>query len=314
MAKYSKRFTAKLKDALDFTMAEIRGIIVLAIIICLVITATCIVNYISLHKSCQFQPDKSTEIADFFAYQKHLQDSVTLARKQKYTRSDSHYMHPHAFCADTMSINDWMHMGFNLKKATQINKYLSKGGKIRTAEDLKKIYCINDYEYQQLKPYIQFAATPATLSAHAQHNISYTTPQTAKMYKFQINLNAEDSLGLLRVPKVGPKTASKIIRYRNKLGGYYKIEQLQEIYGMDSLQYEQIKSYFFIDTSLIVKININTADIKTMAKHPYIDYFVAKSLVIYREQNGPYTSIEDIKKVIHFYDELYDKLLHYISI
>lgn len=311
MAKSSGRFTAKIKDVLDFTMAETRGIIVLVIIICLVITATCIVSYISLHKSYKLQQNDNTEIADFFAYQKHIQDSIALTRRQKYTHNMPHYMHPHTFCADTMTINDWINMGFNRKKATQINKYMSKGGKIRTAEDLKKIYCINNYEYQQLKPYIQFAYTTAT---HTQHATGHNTPLTAKMYKFQINLNTEDSLGLLRVPKVGPKTASKIIRYRNKLGGYYQVNQLREIYGIDSTQYEQIKPYFYIDTSLIVKININTADIKSMSKHPYIDYFVAKSLVIYREQNGPYSSVEDIKKVIHFYDELYEKLLHYITI
>ena len=98
------------------------------------------------------------------------------------------------------------------------------------------------------------------------------------------------------------------------MGGFYKVEQLKEVYGIDSNRFEMISKYFVVDQNNIKKININTADVKTIAKHPYIEYHAAKNIVNYREQHGFYTSVADIKKAVRFYDELYQKIVPYLTI
>ena len=143
MAKRPHRFKTKLKDAFDFTLSEIRGMLVLIIILCLLISATCIVSYISLHRQWTASKDKSEEIDNFFAYQQYLQDSIAKTKYYNYSFRRQE-LKPFFFCPDTMKTNDWLKMGFSKKKAEQINKYLSKGAKSHTAADLKKIYCISD--------------------------------------------------------------------------------------------------------------------------------------------------------------------------
>src|SRR5665647_1059817 len=48
----------------------------------------------------------------------------------------------------------------------------------------------------------------------------------------RLDLNSADSLHLLEIPGIGPVFASRIIRYRTLLGGYYAVDQLREVYGM----------------------------------------------------------------------------------
>lgn len=312
MAKPSRNFKTKLKDAFDFTMSEIRGMIVLIILLCLLISITCTISYISVHKQWKADKDKSAEIDNFFAYQQYLQDSIAKNKFLTPSYQQQQQLKPFLFCPDTMKTNDWLKMGFSKKKAEQINNYLSKGGKIHTAEDLKKIYCINEQEYQQIKNYVQIK--PSSPRSDTRSKEYFNKNNISKMYDISLNINTEDSIGLQRIPGIGPKIAGRIINYRNKLGGYYSVDQLKEVYGIDSLKYEQIKTYFYIDSADITLININTADIKTMVKHPYIDYFIAKSLVIYRDKHGDFSSVQDIKKAVHFYDELYNKLLPYLTI
>ena len=52
-----------------------------------------------------------------------------------------------------------------------------------------------------------------------------------------IDLNSADTLLLTRVPGIGASFARRIYKYRELLGGYYVVEQLQEVYGMDRERY-----------------------------------------------------------------------------
>ena len=71
---------------------------------------------------------------------------------------------------------------------------------------------------------------------------------------------------------MGDKYASRIVRYRNLLGGFYAKEQLLEVYGIDSALFHQISPYILLEDDTLRKININTCGIKDLAVHPYVFY------------------------------------------
>jgi DNA uptake protein ComE-like DNA-binding protein len=137
-----------------------------------------------------------------------------------------------------------------------------------------------------------------------------------EVYKpaFIIEINSADSLDLLSVPGIGPFFSLKILRYREKLGGYFSVNQLLEIKGMDPGKLKRMKPYFRVDTSGIRKIPLNTVDFKVLLKHPYSNYQVAKAIVKFRQSYGTIQNLDEIRKSGLMPDSLFIKLKPYLSL
>ncbi len=109
-----------------------------------------------------------------------------------------------------------------------------------------------------------------------------------------MDLNTSDSASLESLPGIGPVLSSRIIKYRNLIGGYISVSQLKEVYGLPEETYERISSMLFADTMRISKIRINEADYKEMIRHPYFQKNVVPGIIKYRELNGKVTGIQDL--------------------
>jgi DNA uptake protein ComE-like DNA-binding protein len=139
-------------------------------------------------------------------------------------------------------------------------------------------------------------------------------PISITSVKKPINLNTVDSLELISFKGIGPVTASRILNYRKKLGGYIANSQLKEVYGVNEDWYIKFKDEFFCNTGDIVRININKASIDELKNHPYIDHKVANSIFWMRQNHGLYKNIEDIMKSDLINEELFSKIAPYISV
>jgi len=129
----------------------------------------------------------------------------------------------------------------------------------------------------------------------------------------KLELNRCDSSEIVVIPQFGSKRSQKLVEYRDALGGFYSFEQVKEIFILQNIEVEFLKKYFTLDISLIRKININSATYKELVSHPYIDSYLAKLIIHYREKNGKFTSMEEIQKATHAYQELVDKLGYYVE-
>ncbi len=83
-----------------------------------------------------------------------------------------------------------------------------------------------------------------------------------------IDLNTADTTLLKRVPGIGSSFARRIVKYRELLGGYYVVEQLQEVYGMDRERYNAIYPYFTVGTA----VRPLTLTIDSISYHPYLSW------------------------------------------
>ena len=83
-----------------------------------------------------------------------------------------------------------------------------------------------------------------------------------------IDLNTADTTLLKRVPGIGNSFARRIVKYRDLLGGYYVVEQLQEVYGMDRERYDAIYPYFTVGTA----VRPLTLTIDSISYHPYLSW------------------------------------------
>ena len=158
----------------------------------------------------------------------------------------------------------------------------------------------------------------STLEANESKNITIkeqTISQFPVRDSVYLDLNASDTLYLQEVRGVGKVRARNIYKYGQKLGGYISVNQLKEVYSIDSATFEQIKPHFYAGKTEIRKVNINSDDPKYLARHPYIDFALAKALIRFRKKyEKDFNSIEEIKQIHLMDEETYNKLRPYIKL
>ena len=125
-------------------------------------------------------------------------------------------------------------------------------------------------------------------------------PYTKRTEKdVMVELNSADTLQLQELRGIGPGFARRIVKYREKLGGYYAKEQLMEVYGFTDSLYKQVSPHVTVDASKIQKLNINELGIAELKRHPYISFFEAKAIVEYRNslKSGRIESLDELAKL-----------------
>jgi DNA uptake protein ComE-like DNA-binding protein len=143
---------------------------------------------------------------------------------------------------------------------------------------------------------------------------SYTRPPVPPKKTFTVDANTADTLDLQEIRGIGSVLARRIVNYRNLLGGFIAKEQLLEVWGIDSTKYAVVKDAFVLKNTQITKININTVDIQTLKKHPYMDYYLAKAIVQDREKNGLFDSLDDLLRVEMLDNPTFMKIKPYLSV
>ncbi|MEO6852242.1 MAG: helix-hairpin-helix domain-containing protein [Mucilaginibacter sp.] len=128
-----------------------------------------------------------------------------------------------------------------------------------------------------------------------------------------IELNAADSAKLTELNGIGPSFAKRIISYRKRLGGFYRKDQLMEVFGLDSSMYSDLKGQVSADPSRIRKINVNTATFEALSRFPYLSYKQANAVIRFREQHGDYEALTDLKNIAIMDDKTLSKIAPYIA-
>lgn len=217
-----------------------------------------------------------------------------------------------SFDPNLIDTDDWQRLGLSAKQAAVMTRYKDKGGKYFKKEDLQKMYVISPEMYERLIPYISIVPD------HDRQQQRLSPEHPAKRYPAQqkfvfIPLNTADTLQLMEVSGVGPAFARRIFNYRQRLGGFYKKEQLLEVYGLDSLKYAEIKDQLSLDDQALTRINLNTALFDDLKNHPYLKYKQVNAIIQFRKQHGNYGNIADLRKVAILSAETIEKLAPYIS-
>ncbi len=302
----------QVKDYFTFSKKERRGIFVLLVIIFLIIVVYIILPYL-----------KKDQIVDFTGFEKDIEafeesqrksDSIKkVAQNKPYSSlktselTAEQKITPFEFNPNNLPPKKWKELGLTDKQIIIIKNYESKGGKFYKKEDLKKIYSISEDVFKILEPFIIIPE-----DSKRKDNIVEFSKEKAEIT--MVELNSADETVLVQLKGIGPSFSKRIIKYRNMLGGFYKKEQLLEVYGMDKTRYNGFIASVEINPDLVKKINLNTATFKTILKHPYFDYNTTKLLIEYRAKQEQIISLDDLKEVMEINDSLYNKISPYLKI
>ena len=140
--------------------------------------------------------------------------------------------------------------------------------------------------------------------------------QSAPAYRRQpltVELNSADTLTLQLLHGIGPAFARRIVRYRERLGGYRSAEQLLEVYGFTPELLVHIAPHLTVDTTAIHRIPINTVELKQLIKHPYIEYYQARDIVTLRSRGMRFLSADDLRAIPSMSDSTLVRILPYVD-
>lgn len=127
-----------------------------------------------------------------------------------------------------------------------------------------------------------------------------------------IDINTADSATWVALNGIGPGFAKRIITYREKLGGFYQVDQLKEVYGLDSIWVNENKALLKVGAGVYRFLKINQLEWKDF-RHPYLPYGQSKVILAYRKQHGPLKDFETLQQ-IQLLDHLaWKKLKPYVS-
>lgn len=227
--------------------------------------------------------------------------------------------------------NQLLRLGLAPFQVRSIYRYRAKGGVFSTADDFRRVYRLTNGQWERLAPYIYIgrkyrlvSVPPRQYPDHSSKNVLTARCDSVSVVRDSIrrtfpkkiqgdevvDVNTADSVMLCRVPGIGKYYSSQILRYRRRLGGFVKTEQLLEIqdFPADAL------AWFVVGTSpAIRKLDVNHLSERKMMKHPYMGYYRASEIASYRKVHGRLDNIEALYGFQHFSESDIQRLVPYLE-
>src|SRR5438477_381668 len=305
-------------DYFTFTRKERIGILALVLVILLV---WMVPNAITSGKSKSVIADTSW-VTVAKQLQRHTDSSNADPKTDDETLNEIMYDRPRKgvskskaglfyFDPNRLSPQEWRTLGIPERTIATIEKYLKKGGHFYYADDLKKIYDIHPDEFARLEPYIIIEPSKNQIRSDAGLYAAAASKQQQAHHDL-IDLNTADTSALIALPGIGSKLASRIISFREKLGGFYSVDQVSEIYGLPDSTFKKVKVFLKIRDAAVRKFNINIASKDELKSHPYIRWNLANAIVEYRTQHGNFSTLEDLENIGVITAEVFLKIKPYL--
>lgn len=220
------------------------------------------------------------------------------------------------FDPNTADSTQLLRLGLQPWQVRNIYKYRAAGGVYRKPRDFARLYGLTLKQYRRLEPYIRIKEEdmPADNYFYAYEPIEErdTVRYPIKIQSDErIVLNRADTTILRKVPGIGSHFARKIVEYRRRLGGFYRVQQLLEIEDFP----ETAIAFFIIPDSTQPKpcINVNRLSLNELKRHPYINFYQARDIVDYRRLHGPIKSLKELSLSRDFTPEAIERLEAYVT-
>ncbi|MEQ1733104.1 MAG: helix-hairpin-helix domain-containing protein [Bacteroidia bacterium] len=214
------------------------------------------------------------------------------------------------FNPNTANDNFWLKQaGISSRQLGTLRKFQLRGAVFYAEKDVQKCYAINEKIFARIQPFIRLPKKEYKAFA-----ANYTpTAHETKTYR-KTEINQADTTELIALPGIGRTLAGRIVKYRDRLGGFVNTQQLLEVYGLDSSKYNLMINRITLDTYFVSGLLINDISAAELKQHPYFDYNTARIIIMYRNAHGRFKNSADLKNTDVISDELFSKIAPYIRI
>ncbi len=122
---------------------------------------------------------------------------------------------------------------------------------------------------------------------------------TSKAIKTVLDVNHANASDFQRVYGIGPVYSERIVKFRNSLGAFVHMDQLYQVYGLDSVVVKAIKASFSVqDTPITHKISVNSASEYELQRLPFFTKELAEKIVRERATNGLFNDFYEISNIL----------------
>ncbi len=300
------------KDFFYYSKADKRAIISLVILIGCVIAVCC---WLTSRMEEPIEGDQE-ELEVFLASVREKEKADSLSFTYSYSSKTINPVHVvlSYFDPNVADSVDLVRLGLPPFIARNVLRYREKGGVFRSPESFAKIYGLTEEQFETLKPYIRIGEKylPAQRDTFSYRQ-QIARIDSLKALKYPegtvIDLNEADTAELKKVPGIGGAYARQIVAYRNKLGGFHKVEQLQEL----SFLSEDINVWFKVEQTEHPTIRINKWDVEHLRSHPYLNFYQSKVIVEHRKKYGKLKSLSQLSLYEEFTEKDLERLSPYVD-
>jgi len=202
------------------------------------------------------------------------------------------------FDPNTATNLDFTRLGFSEKQISSIRKYIAKSGTFRTKEDFLKLNVITEKQKIALSDWILIKS---------EASVEVKRPQSTLV----IEINSADSVQLKQLPGIGSVLAKRIVKYRDLLGGFYSIDQLREVYGLNEQTFALIQNKVTVEPAQIKKIDLNFSDMNELSRHPYLKRNLATKIMKFRSKHGSFKNMIVLRDSMILNIEEYNRIKPY---
>ncbi|MDH5365423.1 MAG: helix-hairpin-helix domain-containing protein [Cyclobacteriaceae bacterium] len=303
-----KKIRYWLIQLLGISKSEANGTIFLISILFLIILTPTFIKFAFSNKYSSQLSDKL--LLDSLLLTIEGTNEITHKEEENINFSDKNP--PQNFDPNLASIDELVANGFSKRQAQNIYNYRESGGTFRIKKDLLKIYSVDSNLYLAIAPYLLLPDNHEKITKQSSAKKYSYIHSEKELIAFDINI--ADTAIIKQIRGIGSVLSNRIVKYREMLGGFNHINQLDEVYGLKDAPLEKLKELSFIGTEYSLKqININTANYFTLYQHVYINKKTANAIIEYRNQHSIYQSVDDLKNIHLISSELFEKVKPYLT-
>lgn len=213
------------------------------------------------------------------------------------------------FDPNTLAPAGWLRLRIPEKTVRTIVNFRHKGGQFRLPEDLRKIWGLRKADADRLLPYIRIKS-PMN-DAYANRFPLPAREKKGAEQKQVIDVNTATAEEWETLPGIGKVLANRLIKYREKLGGFSSLEQVKKTYGISDSVFEQIRPLLRLQPEMVSGnrfLDLNTATVSQLITIAGIPEAIAKAIVVYRKEYGPFQQVTDLKKLVLISDTLFQRV------
>lgn len=317
MARYNHNTRHWVKDYFTFTKWQRRAIVLFLLIIIGAILLPAYYRWSHPNAAIIAQPIVLQQVDELVAWQANDSSENSAATNEHWrepTRTAASNTATYfQFDPNTATADEWLKLGVKPKTVQTILNYRNKGGKFRKPEDLLKLYGLPKEQAEKLMPYVSIAANTEPGKPLYKKDSFAAKPAYTKNIA-QVDINQSDTSAWIALPGIGSKLAARIVNFRDKLGGFYSINQVAETYALPDSTFQKIRPRLTLAAANLKLININTATADVLKTHPYIRWNFANAIVQYRNQHGSFKTVDDLLQIVILDATWLDKVRPYLTV
>lgn len=199
---------------------------------------------------------------------------------------------PFVFDPNTASVATLQSLGFSAKLAATLDHYRAKGGVIRSGKDLYKIWGMPTLLADRLAPFVRAGGTGGKNSQSRPFGTAWAPRYGATT---PIDINTASVSDFEALSGIGPVLAARIVGFREKQGGFVKVQDLLLVYGVKDTLLRALGPYLHIDEGRVPKANLNQASAMQLIEKAGLQPVVAQALVRWRQQNGAFAKFDELE-------------------